>query len=183
MNKLVVSWFVVYAICIILTAIFQGGGGIVSTSLTSSLSSTETATINVSSTNGFRSADTVYIEDEQIAYTGKTATTFTGLTRARNRTSASAHTLVGTPVYSQELGTMNQASGAPVASSEIPGGTISATGFNLKFLVQALPQVVVWNYPFLTGQLIYLRIILAMVGVGLTISMVLATIGVLTKVF
>ncbi len=183
MNKLVVSWFVIYVINIFLTSIYQGGGGLVATTLTQALSATETATIHVTSTQSYRTADTVYIENEMIAYTGKTAVTLTGLSRAYNHTTVAAHNVVGTPVYSQEMGTVNQASGSFVATSDIAGGQISATGFNISFLIRAVPQIVQWNYPFLQGQLYYLRILLQMVGVGLTVSLVLATVGVFTKIF
>jgi hypothetical protein len=170
-------------IAIFLTSIYQGGGGLVATTLTQPLSATETATINVVSTQSYRTADTVYIENEMIAYTGKAATTLTGLTRAYNRTTQVAHNVIGTPVYSQEMGTINQASGSFVASSDIAGGEISASGFNISFLLRAVPQIVLWDYPFLKGQLQYLRILLQMVGVGLTVSLVLATVSVFTKVF
>ena len=153
------------------------------TTLTAPLSATENATIHVLSTQGYRSADTVYIENEMIRYTGNTLVTFTGLTRAYNRTKAVAHNVVGTPVYSQEMGTVNQASGAFVATADIAGGELSASGFNISFLLRAVPNMVTWPYPFFTGQLVYVKILLQMVGIGLTVSLVLATVGVFTKIF
>lgn len=125
----------------------------------------------------------VYIEDEQISYTGKTATTFTGLTRAINKTRAVAHNVVGTPVYSQEMGTVNQASGAFTAETSVQGGTVGAPGFNLGFLIRAVPQVVLWNFPFLDGQLVYLRILLQMAGTGLTVTLVFAGIYAFMGIF
>lgn len=53
----------------------------VSTTLTSSVAADD-ATINVSSTNGFPSSGSICIEDDEITYTGKTTTTFTGCTGA-----------------------------------------------------------------------------------------------------
>ena len=182
MNKLIVSWFAMYAINILLSSIFQGGGGLVATTLTSPLSATDSATINVVSTAAYRNTDIVYIENEQIRYSGNTSNTFTGLTRAINRTHASAHA-TGTPVYSLEMGTINQASGAFVAESDVSGGQIGAAGFNIGFLIRAIPNMVTWPYPYFTGQLVYLRLLLQMVGVGLTVSLVLATVNVFTKVF
>lgn len=55
--------------------------------------------INVSSTTGFPSAGTIGIDSEQICYVSKTATSFTGLTRGCNGTTAAAHS-VNTTVYS-----------------------------------------------------------------------------------
>ena len=48
-------------------------------------------TLTVDSTTNFQSKGTVTIDSEQITYTGKTATTFTGCTRAANSTSAATH--------------------------------------------------------------------------------------------
>ena len=49
-------------------------------------------TFIVNSTSGFPSSGTLFINSEQVAYTGKTATTFTGVSRAQGGTSAAAHT-------------------------------------------------------------------------------------------
>jgi hypothetical protein len=51
------------------------------TRLTATLADTEVATITVDDTTDFASSGTVYLGKEAIAYTGKTATTFTTLTR------------------------------------------------------------------------------------------------------
>jgi hypothetical protein len=63
------------------------------TYLTSSVLAGATATISVKDTTGFAASGTIYIGDEAIAYTGKTATTFTGITRGKfaiNQTDAGA---------------------------------------------------------------------------------------------
>ena len=52
---------------------------------------TGSGTITVASTTGFSSSGTIQIDNEQFTYTGVTATTFTGVTRATNSTSAAAH--------------------------------------------------------------------------------------------
>lgn len=48
-------------------------------------------TITVTSTAAFGSTGHLYIESEEITYTGKTATTFTGCTRGANSTTAATH--------------------------------------------------------------------------------------------
>lgn len=53
---------------------------------------TSTSAIVVASTDGFLSAGTLLIGDELISYTGKTATTFTGITRSQYSSSGSGHT-------------------------------------------------------------------------------------------
>jgi hypothetical protein len=62
------------------------------TTLTNAIpNSSSTATIVVGSTAGFASAGTILIEQELIKYTGKTATTFTGITRGAYGSSGSSH--------------------------------------------------------------------------------------------
>jgi hypothetical protein len=52
---------------------------------------TGSGTITVDSTSGFSSSGTLQINSEIFTYTGKTSTTFTGVTRATSSTSAAAH--------------------------------------------------------------------------------------------
>jgi hypothetical protein len=62
------------------------------TTLTNAIpNSSSTATIVVGSTTGFASAGTILIEEELISYTGKTATSFTGITRSVYGSSGSSH--------------------------------------------------------------------------------------------
>ena len=61
-----------------------------STTLDGALTDSAT-TITVASTTGFDSSGTIYIENEQITYTGTTSTTFTGATRGANGTTAASH--------------------------------------------------------------------------------------------
>jgi hypothetical protein len=62
------------------------------TTLTNAIpNSSSTATIVVGSTAGFASAGSILIEEEIITYTGKTATTFTGITRSQYGSSGSSH--------------------------------------------------------------------------------------------
>ena len=52
---------------------------------------TSVTTITVDSTTGFSSTGTIYIESEQVTYTGVSSTTFTGCTRGANSTTAASH--------------------------------------------------------------------------------------------
>jgi len=62
------------------------------TTLTNAIpTSGSTATIVVASTAMFASAGTILIEKELISYTGKTATTFTGITRSQYGSSGASH--------------------------------------------------------------------------------------------
>jgi hypothetical protein len=62
------------------------------TTLTNAIpNSSSTATIVVGSTAGFASSGTILIEEELIRYTGKTSTSFTGITRSVYGSSGSSH--------------------------------------------------------------------------------------------
>lgn len=69
-----------------------------------------TADIVVASTAGFSNTGTILIEAELISYTGKTATTFTGITRSRYGSSGASHTA---GVY------VSEAQAVPNATSEL----------------------------------------------------------------
>ena len=62
------------------------------TTLTANMTNVSTAPIQVTSTADFASAGFLLIENEIIQYTGKTATTFTGITRGVKGTTNVAHT-------------------------------------------------------------------------------------------
>jgi len=56
-------------------------------------SMTGSGTISVDSTSGFSSSGTLQINSEIFTYTGKTSSTFTGVTRAESSTSAATHAI------------------------------------------------------------------------------------------
>ena len=75
--------------------IFSSATTSLGTSSSNSITANETMTgsgvITVISTTGFSSSGTLQIDDEQFTYTGITSTTFTGVTRAINSTTAAVH--------------------------------------------------------------------------------------------
>lgn len=73
-----------------------------SAALSSTINNSVT-TITVSSTADFDSSGVIRIDDEDIAYTGKTSTTFTGLTRGYGLTTANAHASGATAYDGDEL--------------------------------------------------------------------------------
>ena len=62
------------------------------TTLTANMSNTSTAPIQVTTTDGFLSAGALIIGTELIGYTGKTSTTFTGITRGVYGSTNTSHT-------------------------------------------------------------------------------------------
>lgn len=63
------------------------------TTLTSSLSASSASPVSVTSTSGFSTSGHLHIDTEIIGYTGKTSTTFTGITRGISGSSASTHAI------------------------------------------------------------------------------------------
>tara|TARA_R110000824_G_scaffold4909_1_gene23047 strand:+ start:439 stop:2202 length:1764 start_codon:yes stop_codon:yes gene_type:complete len=59
--------------------------------ITSGATMSGSGTVTVKSTTSFNSSGSFVIDSEEFTYTGITATTFTGVTRATNNTSAAAH--------------------------------------------------------------------------------------------
>ena len=87
------------------------------TTLTNAIpNSSSTANIVVASTAGFPSAGTILIEQELIRYTGKTPTTFTGITRSVYGSSGSSH---AAGVYASEA----QGVPSPTTALAIPYDT------------------------------------------------------------
>jgi hypothetical protein len=88
------------------------------TSSTAALTTTST-TVSVVSTSGFTATGSILIETEVISYTGVTATTFTGCTRAASGTVAAAHvTALGVSQYTTGV-TINCTSASVFAASGV----------------------------------------------------------------
>ena len=71
--------------------IFSSASTELSTKILQATGMTGSGTITVDSTTGFSSSGTLQINSEIFTYTGVTATTFTGVTRATSSTTAAAH--------------------------------------------------------------------------------------------
>jgi hypothetical protein len=71
--------------------IFSSASAELSIAIASSTGMTGSGTITVPSTTGFSSSGTLQLNSELFTYTGVTATTFTGVTRATSSTTAAAH--------------------------------------------------------------------------------------------
>lgn len=81
------------------------------TTLSANITNNSTTPIQVASTTGFLDAGTILIESELINYTGKTATTFTGITRGVYGSTNVAHTA---GVY------VSEAQAVPSATTSLP---------------------------------------------------------------
>ena len=120
------------------------------TTLTANMSNVSTAPIQVTSTDGFISSGGLIIGSEIIKYTGKTATTFTGITRGAYGSTNVAHTAgvavseaqtLASSAVSQALTLLqttvsNGVSIDPTDKTKIVHGTAGI--YNIQFSIQML---------------------------------------------
>lgn len=183
MNKLVAFYMVLFVICAFLSSIMEGSGGLATTKLNGTIDDND-VTVTVDDTNGFLTADYVIIGDEEIAYTGKTAVSFTGCTRGYHDTDPVSH-LDNANVYSPDSGVLNRALGFNVASTGATVGTFAVITLTFNFLAKALPNLIMWNFSFFDGNLVYFRYLLMAMGVGMVIyfgiALISAGMGILNR--
>lgn len=97
------------------TALLASRDAMPATPITETLTAASTGPLRVLSTSGFPSSGDLYLGREVIAYSGKTADTFTGLTRARHGTTAQDHRWVSSQIR-------------PSAYADAPGGAPTLPG-------------------------------------------------------
>lgn len=120
------------------------------TTLTANMTNTSTAAIQVTSTDGFLSAGGLIIGSELIKYTGKTATTFTGITRGVYGSTNVAHTAgvsvseaqtLASSAVSQPLSVLQTtvSNGVAIDTAD-PTKIVHATAgiYNIQFSIQML---------------------------------------------
>lgn len=156
----------------LLSAVLEGGGGIAVTELTADINETDT-TITVDSTDIFLSSDYIVIEDEEIAYTGKTDTTFTGCTRGYGGTEAAAHS-DGTLCQTADASVINHALGYNVATTSATSGPLTVIVIPAKFFTETLPRLIQWNWSFMTGHMAIVGFFFFAASIGLVVTIALA---------
>ena len=114
MSRQLVFFLFMFLYAMILSGAMSGEIGLVSAALAGAVDSNDT-TVTVDTTSGFPSSGRLWIGDEQLSYSGTSATTFTGLTRGVD-TEASSHAS-STRVYSEGAGVANQLLGYRVLST------------------------------------------------------------------
>ena len=172
MNKLFVSFMLAFLLAAILSGIMEGGGGIKATSLTVNETAVD-ATLNVTSTEGFLTADVLYIGSKKISYTGTTAVTFTGCTRGFDGTDAAAHPS-GSKVYTDESNAINAALGFNIASTGTTVGAIDMVVMTTNLFTVTLPKLITWDFSWLrTPGMEIPRYVLLAISTGLVLTFAL----------
>ena len=100
-----------------LTAIYAYDNTTLSTLLNGGIDDTVT-TVTVDSTTNFEDAGTITVGTENISYTGKTSTTFTGCTRGADSTTAASHVDDSTVTRSTKWYNITRSSGAYSATAD-----------------------------------------------------------------
>lgn len=168
------NWIVFFVGCtmalFILSSFMNGDPGIVTAQLTTALSETST-TVTVSDTTGFLDSDFVIIDNEEICYTTKTLTTFTGLTRGCRDTTPEAHA-AGKRVYNDGTGFMNRMVGFNIIQSLANDGLISGSikiVTSVPTIAKGFAQMATWDFPFMNmpGAIYFKYIVLLAVSSGL----------------
>ena len=123
------NWVVFFVLCFItmqiMSMFIEGEVGLATTSLTAPLSATSTI-ISVSGTQGFLDSDFVTIDAEDICYTTRGDSSFSGLTRGCRNTDAEAHS-AGKRVYNDTTGMINRVVGFNIIETLANDGFISGS--------------------------------------------------------
>ena len=173
------NWFMflllIYVGAQMMSMWMEGTTGVAATPLTSALTESST-TLNVIDTAQFLSPHFVILGDEDICYTGITGTTFTGLTRGCNGTDAAPHKS-GALVYSEGLGFLNRAISMQQHDVEADDGLFGTIKGKFRFIgvaaswISIIPQMVAWDYSYLDGLGIYVKIFLYVLSAGLVFGL------------
>lgn len=120
------------------------------TTLTGAMTNTSTTPIQVASTALFQSSGTLLIENELVGYTGKTSTTFTGITRGIYGTTNTSHSIganvsealgvaSSTSSISIPFDTTDASNGVSIDTVDISKVVIEVAGYyNIQFSAQLL---------------------------------------------
>ena len=133
------------------------------TTLTDNITANVT-TIDVSNTGGYKVADYVWVEDEKIAYNGKTTTSFLYATRGYDNTEAVEHSY-GSHVYGASSEALNTSVGFNIVNTGASVGSINTMTMVVRFVTTTVPQMVQWNFYWMKeGFWQYLRLLFAAIS-------------------
>lgn len=167
MNKLIAAYLVAHILLTFFSSIMEGGGGLNATQLSAPISATA-VTIDVDATQGFLTSDRIFIEDEEIAYTNTNALQFLNCARGFNETVARTHAN-NTNVYSPDAGLINRGLGFNALTTGATSGQLAIIGLTFNFFAKVAGNLVMWDYSFFGGQLVYIRIFFMGVSMGFVV--------------
>jgi len=166
-----IVFFVACTVCFLILALFMDGNpGIVTAQLQVAMSENSTVA-NVDATEGFLDADYFVIDAEEVCYTTRTATAFSGLTRGCRETDAAEHR-AGKRVYNETTGFVNRLVGFNILQTLADDGFIKGTLkviTNVPDIARTFAKMATWDFPFFNAPgLIYFKyIVLLAISSGL----------------
>jgi len=168
-----------FIIVCIAGSVVQGSVQFSSTVLTASVNSTDT-TITVGDTTGFSAPGVIVIDDERIAYSHLTTTTFSGklaqpIVRGADSTTAVSHNL-GATVRTVEGLMLNTSMTYNIAVMADASGTWAAVTFALA-LLRIIGSFLVLPIGFLGTDLMIVGVLWYAMAAGMLISMAMALAG------
>jgi len=152
-----------------------GGGGVVTTDLTSDVTAAVT-TLPVQDTTDFLGEDYVICGEEKIFYTSTDATNFLGCTRGYDGTTAAAH-LEGARVYTATASSINYALGFNIAAVQDQLGWAAIIAIPLMFFIRTVPQIFKMSTNLLTGDLFIISWVLYIMAAGFIVTLAMTLIG------
>jgi len=154
-SNLIVFFIVTFNFLSILCGLAQGYGTPYVTYLTDDISET-TTNLPVASTVGFATSDFIWIDDERIAYTGTSATSFNNCTRGaadqNGQGGVPKEHKAGTAVYTEGMNALNAMLGFNYASLKLSYGTPIAIILSVFAYIGAIPRFIFWNIGFMEGS-------------------------------
>ncbi len=182
MNKLMVFMLMIWVFGQSFSWMLDGESGIAATVLSASLVKSAT-TATVTSTTGFPSAGRLFVNNEEIEYTGTTSTTFTGLTRGVNGTSDVSHAS-GSQALTEVSDAINRGAGFQVAKTQGAIGTLKFAVEQAGVLVSTVWKILAWDYSWLEGNALWIKYyLLYPLSFGTAVSVILAYMGARRGIF
>jgi len=169
MNKLLVSFLLVFFVGSFLSYLAEGGAGMSATRL--SANATETATtLYVYDASTMPSQGVVTIQHEIVTYKARTGTALLYCDRGDHDTEAAVHAK-NRYVYSDDAAAINQMLGFSISNVSSAGGIIAFPLIAGNFLIHTMPKLVLFDFAFLSfGPLVWFRYFMMLFGIGLVFA-------------
>jgi len=176
MGKLLTFFIILFSVGTIMSAVMEQEVAFATTSLTADIDDDD-ATLQVDSTADFLDSGYLWIGDERVQYTGKTDTSFTGVSRGiadenDEGGTATSHSS-GDKVMNERASVINSMLGYNRMTTRTELGIMEYPMFLWKILTKAVPKLLTWDYSYLEGDMVLLKYALFYpISAGFVISLI-----------
>ena len=168
MNKLIVSFALMFFFGSLLTSIVTGDSDILVTRVASGVTESAT-TIEADDTNDWPKTGAVTIGAEVIYYRDIDGVSFVSCERGQEGTQATSHA-IRSKIYGYNSRALNEAEGYNVTEVSSDGGAFALPTMVWGFVWHGAAKLMMWDYPFLkVGYMVYLRSVLQCFTIGFAI--------------